>query len=117
MAKSTDYLGIRISTELYEDFKKYCKSREISIAFAVELLVDECIKNKNLPFLMGAHDDVLKYNGTESRKSIYLERSKRELFQEVCEKNIYLKMSNVVKAFMVYCVINNPMLPYSFDKR
>lgn len=117
MGNTTDYLGIRISKDLYEDFKKYCKSRDISVACAMELLADECIKRKNVPFSLGSANEAnLKYSGSESRQSLLLERNKREMFQTVCEEHICLKMSNVVKAFMVYCITYRPKLPYSFDK-
>ena len=43
-------------------------------------------------------------------------KNKKELFQIICENDIGLKMSNVVKAFMIYCVTYSPKLPYSFDK-
>lgn len=117
MGNITDYLGIRVSKDLYEDFKEYCKHRDISVAFSIELLVDECIKRQNVPFSIGSSNESnIKYSGNESRKSILLERNKRELFQKVCDEHICLKMSNVVKAFMIYCVTYNPKLPYSFDK-
>ena len=114
MGNSTDYLGLRVNKDLYEDFKIYCKKREISVAFALELLADECIKLKKLPFILDVNEANLKYDGNEARKSVFLERSHREEFQSVCENNICLKMSNVVKAFMIYCVTYSPKLPYSF---
>lgn len=117
MRNSSDYLGIRINKELYEDFKQYCKGREISVAFAMELLADECIKRKKAPFPLGVTNDAnLKYSGNESRQSLILEKNKKELFQIICENDIGLKMSNVVKAYMIYCVTYRPKLPYSFDK-
>ena len=117
MGNSTNYLSVRISKELYGEFKDYCKSRDISIAFAMELLVDDCIKNKNVPFSLGSYNEAyLKYSGNESRQSIFIESDKREMFREICEEQICLKMANVVKAFMVYCVTYKPKLPYSFDK-
>ena len=115
MGTGTDYLGIRINSCLYEDFKEYCKEKDISVSFAITLLADECIKSKKVPFTIGCSNEAnLKYSGNESRKSILFEKNKREQFQNVCEEKICLKMSNVVKAFMIHCVINNPNLPYSF---
>ncbi len=117
MGNSTNYLSVRISKELYGEFKDYCKERGISIAFAMELLVDECLKNKNVPFSLGSYNEAnLKYSGSESRQSIFIESDKREQFREICEEHICLKMANVVKAFMVYCVTYRPKLPYSFDR-
>ena len=130
MGNSTDYLGIRLSKELYEDFKAYCKRRNLSVAGAIELLADECIKKNNVPFALGVSNEAnLRYEvwrektadgkekTNEARKSIFLERSRREAFQKVCEEKICLKMSNVVKAFMIYCVTCEPKLPYSFDSK
>ena len=117
MGNSTNYLSVRISKELYGEFKDYCKSRDISIAFAMELLVDECIKHKNVPFSLWSYNEAnLKYSGNESRQSIFIENDKREMFREICEEHICLKMANVVKAFMIYCVTYRPKLPYSFDR-
>ena len=117
MGNNTNYLSVRISQDLYGQFKDYCKSRNISIAFAMELLVDECIKNKNVPFSIGSENEAnLRYSGNESRQSIFIESSKREHFRLICEDYICLKMANVVKAFMIYCVTYKPMLPYSFDR-
>ena len=130
MGNSTDYLGIRLSKELYADFMTYCKTNKISVAYAIELLADECIKRNNVPFSLGVSNDAnLKYEvwrkktedgktiTNEARKSIFFERNKREDFQKICEDKIGLKMSNVVKAFMVYCITNEPPLPYSFENK
>ena len=117
MGNNTNYLSVRISKELYGEFKNYCKEREISISFAMELLVDECIKNKNVPFPLGSYNEAnLKFSSNESRQSILMDSDKREQFRELCEEHICLKMANVVKAFMIYCVTYRPKLPYSFDK-
>lgn len=117
MEKSTDYLGIRLNKELYDDFKSYCKERNISITFAIELLVDECIINKKVPFALGeSSDHNLKYGDSLARKSLAMSRSKRDKFQKICEEKLCLSMASVIKAFMVYCVEHKPKLPYSFEK-
>ena len=117
MEKSTDYIGIRLSKNLYEDFKEYCKSREISITFAMELLVDECIMNNRIPFALGeSSEHYLKYSDSQARKSLFMARSKRDKFQSLCEDKLCLSMAGVIKAYMVYCVEHKPKLPYSFKK-
>ena len=117
MEKSTDYIGVRLSKALYDDFKIYCKSRELSITFAMKLFVDECIKNNYIPFTLGESiENNIKYSDSQARKSLYMSRNKRDKFQSICEDKFCLSMAGVIKAYMVYCIVHRPKLPYSFEK-
>ncbi len=117
MEKSTDYVSIRLSKALYDDFKMYCKSREISITFAMELFIDECIKNDSIPFTLGElSEQNIKYSNSQARKSLFMPRNKRDKFQNICDYRLCLSMAGVIKAYMVYCIEHKPKLPYSFEK-
>ena len=106
------YLGLRINSNLKENFYQFCKKRGIKPSLAVRFFVKRLVESGKIPFSLD--NEIGKaYNDADDKSvriSLYLTAEERCQFSDACDK-YGLPMSIVVRGFMAYCVDNN-CFPY-----
>ena len=113
--KINDYISIRLSDSLKQEFEFFCKACEITVSNAIILFINKTIEEMSLPFDISVGASLPEaggaYRGGElqnARISVRVDKETRDAFQEVSDK-IGIPASRIIKVFMIQCVKDGRM--------
>lgn len=112
---------IKINSKLKDEFQRFCKGMGMSSSAVIMLLVRKCVSERSLPFelILPDHPPNLPIGTNEAmywdqddKMSIRIDGDLKARFRKVCDEDLNMLMSVLVKAFMVQCIAKG-RLPFS----
>ncbi len=113
-----EFITIRCEEGLKKSFEKFCADCGMTVSGAVTMLVRNAIKEQRIPFAVDSSAPFSVcgfYDGGSKQSVAYnvrVDKKIRDEYKTVCEEEIGMGMSRLIKIFMLHCV-KNGKLPFS----
>lgn len=111
---------VKINSKLKDEFQRFCRGMGMSSSAVIMLLVRKCVSDRSLPFDLILPNRLFPdfssfeamYFDQEDKMSIRIDGDLKARFRKVCDEDLNMLMSVLIKAFMIQCIAKG-RLPFS----